>query len=51
MDFIISLLLYKNLIKNLNFNIIFIIVDRYLKIIKYIIYYKIVNFLEFIKLI
>jgi hypothetical protein len=51
MDFVISLLLYKNLIKGLDFDVILIIVNRYLKIIKYITYYKIVNFPELIKLI
>jgi hypothetical protein len=51
MNFIISLLLYKNLIKNLDFNIILIIINRYLKIIKYIIYYKIINFPKLIKFI
>jgi hypothetical protein len=51
MDFIIGLLLYKNLIKDLDFNIILIITNRYSKIIRYIIYYKIINSLELIKII
>ena len=51
MDFIISLLLYKNLIEGLNFNIILIIINRYSKIVKYITYNKTINSPELIKLI
>jgi hypothetical protein len=51
MNFIINLLLYKNLVKDSNFNIILIVINRYSKIVRYIIYYKIVNFLKLIKII
>ena len=47
MDFIIRLLFYKNFNSN-NFDNIFIIIYYYLKIIKYIPYYKIINILELI---
>jgi hypothetical protein len=51
MNFIIGLLLYKNLVKDPDFNIILIIINRYSKIARYIIYYKTINFLELAKII
>ncbi|PMD13354.1 hypothetical protein NA56DRAFT_585739, partial [Hyaloscypha hepaticicola] len=50
-DFIIGLLLYKNLIEDSDFNIILIIINWYSKMIRYITYNKIINSSEFIKLI
>jgi len=49
LDFIIGLLFYKNFNSN-NFDNIFIIIYYYLKIIKYISYYKIINIFELITL-
>jgi hypothetical protein len=51
MDFIIGLLLYKNPVGGPDFNIILIVINRYSKIVRYIIYYKIINFLELAKII
>jgi len=49
MDFIIRLPFYKNPNEN-NFDNIFVIIYYYLKITKYILYYKIINILELINL-
>jgi len=49
MDFIIGLPLYKNFNSN-DFDNIFVIVYYYLKITKYIFYYKTINILELITL-
>jgi len=49
MDFIIGLPFYKSFNRN-NFNNIFVIIYYYLKIAKYIFYYKIINILELINL-
>ena len=51
MDFIIGLLLYKNPIKGPDFDIILIIINRYSKMARYIIYNKTIDFSEFIKFI
>jgi hypothetical protein len=51
MDFITGLLLYKNPVKGPDFNIILIVINRYSKIVKYIIYYKTVNSPELTKII
>ena len=50
-DFITGLLLYKNLIEDPDFNIILIVINRYSKIARYIIYYKTINFPELTKII
>ena len=49
MDFIIKLPFYKNL-NNDDFDNILVVVYRYLKITKYIFYYKTINILELITL-
>jgi len=49
MDFIIGLPFYKNFNEN-NFDNILIVIYYYLKITKYIFYYKIINILELINL-
>ena len=49
-DFVTGLLPYKNLARGLDFDIILVIVNQYLKMAKYIIYYKIVDSLELVKI-
>jgi hypothetical protein len=50
MDFITSLLECKDLASRPNFDSILIVVDRYTKIARYIIYYKTVNTPELTKI-
>jgi len=49
-DFITGLLVCKNSASGLDFNAILVIVDRYLKIAKYIACYKTINSLELAKI-
>jgi hypothetical protein len=49
MDFITGLLAYKNKRKSADFNIILVIINRYLKILCYILCYKTIIALQLIK--
>ena len=51
MDFVTGLLLYKNLVRGPDFDVILVIINRYSKMARYITYNKIIDFPEFIKLI
>ena len=51
MNFIIGLLLYKNPVEDPDFNIILIVINQYSKIVRYIIYYKTINFPKLTKII
>ena len=50
MDFIIRLPPYKNPFNGINFDIILVVINRYSKIARYLVYRKSINTLEFIKL-